>query len=127
MPILPVLDTDHKCVFLIQNRVNVSSSNGRFATLRDIGSSSAAPPGEGSGGGHMNFDDDDDDGHDPDAGENWYAGGERRWLCFACLIGSRHYKISWLVVYPSRIQNVDRVHMSSAIFSEKLMSTFNSG
>lgn len=59
-------------------------SAGRFATLRDIAGSSGASMGPGPGGfgmGGSGGDDDDDegpDGDENDAGENWYAGGERR-------------------------------------------------
>ncbi|GJJ14154.1 hypothetical protein Clacol_008414 [Clathrus columnatus] len=73
------------CKTDVINDRNTSSSNSRFATLRDLSGSSATPLGGGSGppmGGHMSDDDDDDgpEGNDNDGGENWYAGGERSGL-----------------------------------------------
>lgn len=69
-------------------------SAGRFATLRDIAGSSAPPigPGPGSMGGFgmgglggLGGDDEDEEvpeGDENDGRENWYAGGERRWVAW---------------------------------------------
>ena len=70
----------------------------RFATLRDIASSSgpsmgagfAGPGGLGGAGGSGGDDDDDEgpEGDENDAGENWYAGGERRYVSYFKLLSS---------------------------------------
>lgn len=64
-----------------------SSGGRRIATLGDLGSSGAPASGHGGGGGHGGHDhahsDDDDDDEDDrpgDQGEDWYAGGERRYV-----------------------------------------------
>jgi hypothetical protein len=50
-----------------------NTGSGRFATLRDIGSS--APPAGGGGSSGSDDHNGDDEGTE---GESWFAGGERR-------------------------------------------------
>ena len=64
-----------------------SSGGRRIATLGDLGSTGGPPSGHGGGAGHGGHahahgddDDDDEDDNQGDRGEDWYAGGERRYV-----------------------------------------------
>ena len=86
-----------------------SSGGRRFATLGDLGSSGAPPsgPARGHGGhGHAPGDDEDDDEDDRpgDRGENWYAGGERRYASCLHPFGGRGVAADARIIPPSYAQ-----------------------